>query len=37
MVKVKSKSNIFVVIAQEAKRIVLFKFFDNSCKLKVLK
>jgi hypothetical protein len=32
MVKVKSKSSIFAVISQEAKRIVLFKIFDNTCK-----
>jgi len=32
MVRVKSKSSIFAVRAQEDKGIVLFKIFNNTCK-----
>jgi hypothetical protein len=32
MVKVKSKSSIFAVRAQEVKRIVQFKIFNNTCR-----
>ncbi len=32
MMKVKFKSNILAVKAQEDKGVILFKIFDNTCK-----